>query len=71
MLLPPQHPGLTLRVEPTLPLTNLGLQSAMEENTSQAHRCQWEGVRQDIHEWEQLTNDKILLQAIKKGSRLQ
>jgi len=67
MLSPPQHPGLTLKVEPTLPLTNLGLQSAMEENVSQAHRCQWEGVRQHIHNWEQLTSDKILLQAIKRG----
>jgi len=69
---PPQDPGQISKVEPTLNLTlnltnNLGLKSAMEENHKKSHPCQWQGVRDHIQDWQELTSDKILLQAIRKG----
>ena len=45
------------------------LSPALEENVQNAHNCQWLGVRSAIKEWQALTKDKLILQAITKGVR--
>ena len=39
----------------------------LEENNSKATQCQWQGIRDNLQHCQDITQDKILLQAIQHG----
>ena len=45
----------------------------LEENQSKATQFQWQGIRDNLQHWQEITQDKILLHAIQHGvkARLQ
>jgi hypothetical protein len=67
--IPPQNLGMP-QVGNTCPLqVHNSVAVALQKNALEAHTCQYMGLREKIHSWEQLGAEKVLLQAIKTGVR--
>ena len=68
---PPLDPGQTTQVAHNLQIRPAAgtLQKALQDNLTNSSPCQWQGVRNQITNWQQLTKDKMVLKAIAQGVR--